>query len=407
MRSTIRITPHAPFHWPALQAFDTFLYRRVADRDREVLAVGCHTQVSAPHFTPQGAAVDWIFGHLCYDLKEQLEGLPSRHPPEGDFPLEHWFVPRWVIERVGGTWSLHALPGDEEEGLRFVSDLFPEERPAQRTTPLHWERDTSRERYLERAAHLLRHIQRGDIYELNYCTRRRAQAVGWDPYTAFGAMLLRSDAAFAGFHRLGQRFALCASPERFLSFTGDRMVGQPMKGTRPRSMDPMEDARLAAELAADAKERSENIMALDVMRHDLSRVAASGTVRVEELCAVRPHASVHQMTSTVSARLRPGLDPMDAVKAAFPMASMTGAPKYRAMQLIDEAEDQRRGLFSGTLGFFAPEGTADLNVVIRTILYDAAAGMASLTAGSALTATCDPAMEWEECELKARSVIAS
>jgi para-aminobenzoate synthetase component 1 len=405
MRSTIRITPHGPLHWPALQPFDNFLYRRVADRDREVLAVGCHEQVNVPRFTPQGRVEDWTFGHLCYDLKEQLEGLPSRHAPDEEFPMEHWFIPRWVMERVGGAWSLHALPGDEEEGLRCVAALFPAQGAEQGSVPLKWERDTTREGYLERAALLLGHIQRGDIYEVNYCTRRRAQAIGWDPYTAFGAMLQRSDAAFAGFHRLGQRFALCASPERFLSFSGDRMVGQPMKGTRPRGKDPQEDARLAAELAADAKERSENIMALDVMRHDLSRVAASGSVRVEELCAVHPHASVHQMTSTVSARLREGLGPMDAVKAAFPMASMTGAPKYRAMQLIEEVEDQRRGLFSGTLGFFAPDGTADLNVVIRTILHDAATGIASLTTGSALTATCDPAMEWEECELKARSVI--
>ena len=146
-------------------------------------------------------------------------------------------------------------------------------------------------------------------------------------------------------------------------------------------------------------------MARDVMRNDLSRVAASGSVQVEALCAVQAHPRVHQMTSTVTARLRTGLSPIDAVRAAFPMASMTGAPKVRAMELIDAAEDQARGLYSGTLGYFAPDGTGDLNVVIRTLLHHAGTGLTALSTGSALTALSDPALEWEECEVKARSVI--
>lgn len=146
-------------------------------------------------------------------------------------------------------------------------------------------------------------------------------------------------------------------------------------------------------------------MALDVARHDLSKIAASRSVNVEELCAVHPHAHVHQMTSTVSAKIKEGITPIEVARSAFPMASMTGAPKIRAMQLIDETEDGPRGLFSGTLGFFAPDGSADLNVVIRTAFYDAATDRISIKTGSALTAACDLKMEWEECELKARSVI--
>jgi para-aminobenzoate synthetase component 1 len=166
-----------------------------------------------------------------------------------------------------------------------------------------------------------------------------------------------------------------------------------------------EDRALLEELAADPKERSENIMALDVARNDISRIAAPGSVQVDELCAVKSYPSVHQMVSTASARLRAGVSPMDILRATFPMASMTGAPKVRAMQLIDEVEDMRRGLFSGTMGFFLPDGTADLNVVIRTVTWDAASGKASLISGGAITAASDPDQEFAECEHKARSVL--
>ncbi|MEX1133160.1 MAG: anthranilate synthase component I family protein, partial [Flavobacteriales bacterium] len=316
-----------------------------------------------------------------------------------------WFEPRFVVEWRDGSVLLHCLPKHEEEGRALVAALHgpPEQGKDQRTAD--WVEHTPREEYLRKANKLLDHIRRGDIYEVNYCTTRTAQLPGWDPYTAFGRLLAKSDAPFASFFRSGAQFALCASPERFLAFTGDRVVGQPMKGTRPRIADPVEDERIAHELASDPKERSENIMALDVMRNDLSRIAASGTVKVEELCGVHSYAHVHQMVSTVSARMLPEVTPLHALTAAFPMASMTGAPKIRAMQLIDAVEDRCRGLFSGTLGFFAPDGTGDLNVVIRTVLYNAETGQASLSTGSALTATCDPEREWDECVLKARSVI--
>jgi para-aminobenzoate synthetase component 1 len=198
---------------------------------------------------------------------------------------------------------------------------------------------------------------------------------------------------------------LSASPERFLALDGDRVIGEPMKGTRPRSADATTDARLKQELLHDPKERSENIMALDVMRHDLSRIAATASVRVEELCAVRSYPRVHQLVSTVSATMAPGITLYDVVRAAFPMASMTGAPKERAMELIRIAEGAPRGAFSGTLGFMDPDGMADLNVVIRALVFDRRSGSVSLRTGSALTAHCDPSAEWEECQVKARSVI--
>jgi para-aminobenzoate synthetase component I len=388
-------------NWHALADQPHFLYRRIADKNRAFLFVG---RLEDSPVELAGAVHDWCYGHIRYELKEQLEGLISPHPDRSGLPLQDWAVPRWVVEWHAGGCMLHVMEQDRDAGLALCAALLA---PPAAFAPVHlqWEEHTAREQYLQRARRFLAHIQRGDIYEVNYCMERTARASHLDPFAAFGRLLARTNAPFAAFHRSGDRFALCASPERFLSFDGSRVTAEPMKGTRPRSDDPTEDARLAHELATDGKERSENIMALDVVRHDLSRVALASSVRVRELCVVRSHGRVHQLVSTVDAHVGPEVGPMDVVRATFPMASMTGAPKVRAMQLIDALEDQQRGLYSGSLGYFTPDGTGDLNVVIRTVLFDAGTGTASLSTGSALTAACDPEQEWEECQVKARSVM--
>lgn len=391
-------------HWPALAPYAHFLARRVADQDRWVVLVAREEQAPAlpePHLG-DGA---WWFGHIGYDVKNELEALRSRHPAHDGFAQQGWRRADLVIELGGGEARVHAAEAHRAESVRLRDALIAPITGLPELAPATWRRVTDHARYLAHLERLLMHIRRGDIYEINYCTRRTAVLPGFDPFAAFARLFAHSDAPFAGFYRSGQHFALCASPERFLHLQGDTVIAQPMKGTRARSADPLRDAALAHELATDAKERSENIMALDVARNDLSRIAAAGSVRVDELCAVKSYRHVHQLVSTVSARVRQGFSAMDVVKAAFPMASMTGAPKVRAMELIDEVEDMRRGLFSGTLGFFAPDGTADLNVVIRTVTYDAANGEASLISGGAITNASDPQAEWEECELKARSVL--
>lgn len=405
MRTRVPIGPLVRFNLAALRSERSFLYRRMADRDREVLAVGELSMAEEPVFDVAGRVLDWTFGHCCYDQRNVLHGTAGRHPVEEGVPLSRWVVPRWVVEKYKKEAVIHAMPGDEEAARAFADRLRNGPIDDGPLTELEWTGNTSREVYLQNARRLMTHIQRGDIYEVNYCITREAITKHFDPFLAFARLLRSTDAPFAAFHRFGDHFALCASPERFLAFDGSRVLAEPMKGTRPRSPVADDDERLRNELMLDAKERSENIMALDVMRNDLASVAASGSVEVEELCAVRSFPRVHQMVSTVSSRIREGLTPFDVTRAAFPMASMTGAPKLRAMELIDEMEDRARGLYSGTLGFFAPDGTGDLNVVIRTILYDRTTGRASLSTGSALTAACDPEREWEECELKARSIM--
>ncbi len=405
MRRTIPLPHIGPIDWAFLRSQDRFLFRRIADRDRAVLAVGVLKEVPEPEFGSDGRVDDWVFGALRYEWRNVLE--PSVFGDASDAASQHcaWFIPRYVVEWNGSGSSMHVLPGEEQAALDWAGSFFRPPQAVQDPIALEWTEHCSSEDYVSNVRTLIAHIHRGDIYEVNYCTARTATHHGFDPFAAFDRLLRRSAAPFAGFYRYQHEFALCASPERFLAFDGDRVMGQPMKGTRPRSADPDEDGRLALELASDPKERSENIMALDVMRHDLARIAASRSVTVDALCSVLSLPHVHQMISVVSARMRAGTTPLDAICAAFPMASMTGAPKVRAMQLIQEAEGVARGLFSGSLGFFAPDGTGDFNVVIRTLLHDANSGLLSLSTGSAITALCDPEREWEECQLKARSVI--
>lgn len=399
-----------PFDARALRTERRWLYRRATDRDVAVLGVGCRRLVESDD--PGEAIESWTdlvkaghpsMGFLTYDLREPLFGQRSRHPRSGPWPLMRWFVPEvMVLWEDGRTRFLGTDPAVID---RLIARLTaaPPVVPSGPWGP--WVLSTDKTTYLGHTARLLEHIQRGDIYEVNYCVERTGHLPGRDPHAAFMRGSQRTQAAFAAFHAWDDRYAICLSPERFLWTTAGRVHCEPMKGTRRRAQDPAVDRAIANELANDPKERAENIMATDVVRNDLSRVAAPGSVRVPELCGIRTTGPVHQMVSRVEARLDRDRGPADAVRSAFPMASMTGAPKHRAMDLIDRHEDQRRGLFSGTIGWCDGAGDLDLNVVIRTVEYDGLTGEARLVTGSALTAACDPESEWEECALKACSVI--
>ncbi|MBP6311443.1 MAG: anthranilate synthase component I family protein [Flavobacteriales bacterium] len=402
MRRTIELNVDPVIDFTALRPYRRFLFRNVGDEQRWVLGVDELRSVERPD---KGVG-DWVFGFLSYEMKNSLEELHSRSKDELGYPTSYWFVPRFVFELNDERCVLHVHEADEYAGMELARMLFRNDSEEPGRPIKKWVSRTPRSEYIRAVNTLLEHIHRGDIYEVNYCTSRHAEVdADWDPFIAYVHLFTSTKAEHAGFLRMSDRFALCVSPERYLAFDGVRIMAQPMKGTRARSGSAVEDERIAIELANDPKERAENIMALDVMRNDLSRVAKSRSVVVDELCAVRPHARVLQMTSTVRAELREGVTPYEAILASFPMASMTGAPKHRAMQLIDDMEDQCRGLFSGTMGFFSPDGTADFNVVIRTLFFDAAEHKATVVTGGALTANCDPEKEWDECELKARSVI--
>lgn len=348
---------------------------------------------------------DWLFGHLSYDLKNKLEALHSGHEDRIGFPLIHFFVPRFVVLLQNGQWSVGSLPGDEAAADAIGQALL---RPgADETVPSSGcdiKARVNRDEYMANVEAIRKHIARGDIYEMNYCIEFFAENATIDPATVFTRLNEVSQAPFSAFYRLDERWLMCASPERFLRKQGRSVISQPIKGTAPRGKDAQEDNALRERLRNDPKERSENIMIVDLVRNDLSHTAARGSVKVDELCGIYTFRQVHQMISTVRAELKEGCSGFDVIRHAFPMGSMTGAPKVRAMQLIETFENTKRGLYSGAVGYFTPGGDFDLNVVIRSVQYNSASKSVSYMAGSAITHGSDPAKEYDECLLKAKAM---
>jgi para-aminobenzoate synthetase component 1 len=262
----------------------------------------------------------------------------------------------------------------------------------------------SKDIYLQHASALKDHIMRGDIYEVNYCMEWYADDVDIYPVTLFNALNRIGKTPFSAFLSFDNTYLMSASPERFLQRRGNTIISQPIKGTAARHEDAVMDKSVAEALKLDAKERSENIMITDLVRNDLSRIAQKGSVAVSDQCTVYPFAQVHQMISTVKAQCDPALSSLDIINACFPMGSMTGAPKQRAMELINQYEHGQRGLYSGAVGYFAPNGDFDFNVVIRSLIYNAASKYLSTHVGSALTAAANPSKEYDECQLKVKAI---
>lgn len=259
--------------------------------------------------------------------------------------------------------------------------------------------------YLARFAQLMRHIRRGDIYEINFCQLFTAEQAEIDPVATFFRLLHITKAPYAALLKTGKDYLLCASPELFLKKEGQQLFTKPIKGTIRRGKTPEEDAALKNSLYHSLKERTENVMAVDVARNDLSQIAERGTVQVNGLYTIETFETVHQMVSTVSCTLRPGVTFAELLNATFPMASMTGAPKLSARQLADRYEGFERGMYSGAMGLVDAHGDFTLGVVIRSILYNQEQGRVSIAAGSALTHLSEGNTEYEECLLKAQSML--
>jgi len=242
------------------------------------------------------------------------------------------------------------------------------------------------------------------LYEANFCIEFYGENANIDPLEKFRKLNDISQPPFAVFFKNNKHFLLCASPERYLKKEGNLIVSQPIKGTAKRFPDPIEDEKSKTELASDPKERAENIMITDLVRNDLSHTAQKGSVQVAELCGIYSFMQVHQMISTVTSKLDPQYGVIDVLKTSFPMGSMTGAPKISAMKIIDLLEESKRGLYSGALGYFTPDGDFDFNVVIRSILYNQEKQYVSFSVGSAITSLSVPEKEYEECLLKAKAM---
>lgn len=348
---------------------------------------------------------DWCFGHLAYDLKQETEGVPSRHANRTGFTDLHFFCPQTVLQLSQSELQIGVLQGQPEDVWQQI-----QQQPAvenSNTAPLVLQERVRRPQYLQAVEAIRSHILRGDCYELNYCMEFFAENQQVNPTALYRSLTSVSPNPFAAFYRVADSYLLCASPERYLKKTGSRLLSQPIKGTRARNLhEAAADAELRHQLQQNSKERSENVMVVDLVRNDLSRVCEPGSVAATELFGIYSFPQVHQMISTVEGTLQAGVSFTDIIRATFPMGSMTGAPKRRVMELVEQYESSRRGLYSGAVGYISPEGDFDFNVVIRSIIYHAATGYVSYHVGSGITWYAQPEAEYEECLLKAAAMNA-
>jgi para-aminobenzoate synthetase component 1 len=337
-------------------------------------------------------------GFITYETKNEIEALSSQNPSDLAWPTLHFFQPEtWL------SWQPDALHGRTAGVLAAIlNTAAPAAAPA--TVPPLRAR-MPRAEYLAAVEQVREDILNGEVYELNLCQEFYAENVQLDPVSAFWQLNEASPAPYAGFLRHHDHYLLCASPECFITQQQGVLTSQPIKGTRRRGPTPAEDEAQRLALLHDEKERAENLMIVDLVRNDLARVARPGTVRVPELFGTYGFRHVWQLISTVAAELKPGVHLADILRATFPMGSMTGAPKIRAMQLIEQYEANRRGLYSGSLGYVRPDGSFHFNVVIRSLQYRADTGYLSLQVGSAITYDSVPEHEYQECLLKAQGVL--
>jgi para-aminobenzoate synthetase component 1 len=344
----------------------------------------------------------WTFGHLSYELKNSLHGFSAGKKDRLGFPQFYLFYPEVVLEIRNNELSVYASAPDKvfAEINACSGEEISSEIPSIDPQPI-----LSKEEYVQKIKALQAHILRGDCYEINFCQEFFADGISIDPFACFENLMQVSPNPFSAFYRLNDKFLLCASPERFLAKKGGHVFSQPIKGTIRRDLLSIaEDEKRKQELLNSQKEQSENVMVVDLVRNDLTKICKEATVKVDELFGIYSFPQVHQMISTISGELKGDLLFSEIIQAMFPMGSMTGAPKHRVMQFIDEYEPSARGIFSGSVGYFNPAGDFDFNVVIRSIMYNSTKKYLSYQVGSGITFYSEAEKEWEECMLKGEAI---
>lgn len=346
---------------------------------------------------------EWVVGGLAYDVKNRLEHLHSQQPDYFGAPDVFFFKPSLLFLLKGQTLTIWC-EGSADVVFRELCSATPSQGQGvvmkQPMQPL-----VTREAYLERVAAIQEHILDGDVYELNYCQAFIGEADISDPCGLFFHIAGQHQAPFSCYVRHDAFHLLSASPERFLCRRGGRVIAQPIKGTRRRGADAEQDRILREELIHSEKDRAENVMIVDLMRNDLSRFCRAGSVKVDELFGIYTFAKVIHMISTISGEVKGPVSFGEIVRCAFPMGSMTGAPKVRSMQLIDEYECFRRSWFSGAFGYIAPSGDFDFNVVIRSLLYNDSTNTLLAPVGGAIVYDSDPNDEYAETLVKIQPVL--
>ena len=352
---------------------------------------------------------DWIFGYFSYEIKNKIENSDSSKHDFLQFPEVLFFRPEIVITIKNSQASFlyynHITNKKSVEKIISEFQNYEFKKSEKFKSEVKIKSVISEKEYLQATSSILKHIKRGDIYEANYCFEFSDSNAEITAHEVFLKLNEISPSPFAVYLKDNNKFLISSSPERFLKKTGNKIFAQPMKGTAKRSQNLSEDQYLSKELSTNTKERAENIMIVDLLRNDLSKIATRKSVKVAELCKVYKFKNVFQMISTIEAEIEKNKSFSDILKATFPPGSMTGAPKIRAIQIIEEYEKSRRGLYSGSVGFVEPNGDFDFNVVIRSILYNSENNYLSFSVGSAITANSDLSKEYQECLLKAKSML--
>ncbi|WP_291120360.1 anthranilate synthase component I family protein [Flavobacterium sp. UBA6135] len=395
---------------------DTNNYHQKYSNYDAVLAVDAFTSIKTDYYNAfedlhqyQTHTKDWLFGYLSYDLKNDTEALQSKNFDGLEFPDLFFFQPKklfFLKENQVEMQYLNLCDDEVDDDFEDIGRGKREEGSLESgdESETKIQQRISKEAYLQKVSKMLEYIHHGDIYEANFCMEFFAKDATIDPIEIYQKLNAISQPPFAVYFKNNHQFLLSASPERYLKKEGTKIISQPIKGTARRVFDVELDEQSKSDLAVNPKERAENIMIVDLVRNDLSKTAIKGSVEVEELCQIYTFKQVHQLISTVVSQVENTTSPVEIIKTTFPMGSMTGAPKFSAMKIIEELEETKRGLYSGAIGYFSPEGDFDFNVVIRSILYNSKNQYLSFSVGSAITSEATPEGEYEECLLKAKAM---
>lgn len=343
----------------------------------------------------------WYFGFFGYDLKNKIEKLNSNNIDFLAWPDLYFFQPEHIL-LISDTYVEILSHFESKQTPESIFKKLKRKNGQQKNVqPKNYNLKPrlSKSEYISKIDKLKEHILRGDIYEINFCHEFFTYA-NFNPYLGYKKLCQISPAPFSCFFKLNNKYLLSASPERFLKKTGTKLISQPIKGTIKRGSNELEDNLYKSLLQQNKKERAENIMIVDLVRNDLSRIARKGSVKVDELCGVYSFKQVSHLISTISATIN-NTSIESIIRSTFPMGSMTGAPKIMAMKLSEKYETTKRGLYSGAVGYISPEKDFDFNVIIRSLQYNKENNYLSYMVGGAITFLSESEKEYEECLIKA------
>ena len=343
----------------------------------------------------------FLFGYLSY---ETFQVKDDKSKPFIEFDTSYFFEPRYIIYGVEDRIYFNRSILEAMEILERILQFEIIDKPIPQTN---FECITSEKNHKNTVEIIQEKIRNGDFYELNYCIEFQAKMVELHPISTFRKINQKIAAPMSALFKQSGKWILSFSPERFIAKRGSQLIAQPIKGTTRRDLQNVEnDKLLKDQLEQNIKERAENAMIVDLMRHDLTQYAESGTIRVEEFCKVYSFNTVHQLISTISAKLTDSANGLKALIHALPVGSMTGAPKVEVVKTINDLENFSRGVYAGNIGYIDSNGDYDFNVIIRTLEYDEIQNKAAIHVGSAITLNSQAEMEYEECLLKAEGILS-